>query len=288
MEQYPIFTEEHSIHGSAVFPCAVYQASPVYAEKIYCHWHHELEFLFISEGSASLHIGNQAYNVSSGDIAFIPSNAVHMVLGEPDTAFSFTAIVFHPDFVRSFGNDTIQEKYLTPLFNWQFDCPSILNSSASCRELMLETVSLYQEKSDGYELSVKINLLRICSALYQYAKPFRLRSQASNDSRAALAKEMMLYLQEHYDEAVTLPEMAEHFHISRGHLCRFFKEMTNMPPIDYLNYFRINKSALLLRNTDLSVSAVAGQTGFNNISYYNRTFRRYMHMTPGEYRRSIE
>lgn len=98
----------------------------------------------------------------------------------------------------------------------------------------------------------------------------------------------MLYLQEHYDEAVTIPEIAEHFYISKGHLCRFFKEMTNMPPIDYLNYFRINKSALLLRNTDLSVIAVAGQTGFNNTSYYNRTFRRYMHMTPWEYRSNIK
>ena len=81
-------------------------------------------------------------------------------------------------------------------------------------------------------------------------------------------------------EDITLPEIAEHFHISKGQLCRFFKKMTNMPPIDYLNYSRINKSALLLRNTDLSVIAVAGQTGFNNTSYYNRTFRRYMNMTP--------
>ena len=63
--------------------------------------------------------------------------------------------------------------------------------------------------------------------------------------------------------------------------------MTNMSPFDYLNYFRVSKSARLLRETDLSISTVAGQTGFNNISYYNRTFRRYMHITPGEYRRSV-
>lgn len=86
----------------------------------------------------------------------------------------------------------------------------------------------------------------------------------------------------------TLTKMAEHFHISKGHLCRFFKKMTNMTPVDYLNYFRVTKSARLLRDTDDAVSEVAVRTGFNNISYFNRTFRKYMHMTPGDYRKNPE
>ena len=94
----------------------------------------------------------------------------------------------------------------------------------------------------------------------------------------------MLYLQEQYTETISLSEMADHFHVSKGHLCRFFKEMTNTTPMNYLNYYRINKSARLLRDTALEISDIAVQTGFNNISYYNRTFRKYMHMTPGDYR----
>lgn len=287
MKQYPILFEEQSQHGHSVFPCAVYQAdaSPANAEKIYCHWHHELELLLVLDGSAFLHADNQTYPISTGDFAWIPSNAVHMVLGEPETTFRFIAVVFHPDLLRSFGNDTIQDRYLNPLFKWQFNCPPVLNTADACQKIILEILSFYQSKSDGYELSIKTRLLEICSLMYQYAKPYRICTQDSKDHRAALAKEMMLYLQEQYNESITLSRMAEHFHISKGHLCRFFKEITNMSPIDYLNYFRINKSALLLRNTDLAISAVAGQTGFNNISYYNRAFRKYMNMTPREYRK---
>ena len=65
------------------------------------------------------------------------------------------------------------------------------------------------------------------------------------------------------------------------------KEMTQMSPIDYLNYFRITQSARLLCDTDFPISTIAVKTGFNNISYYNRTFRKYMHMTPGSYRKNF-
>lgn len=289
MERYPILLEEQTKHGHAIFPCAIYQVEsvPNKEEKIYCHWHKELELLLVLDGNASLHVGQQVYPISSGDFAFIPSNAVHMVLGKPDADFRFIAVVFHPDFIRSFGNDSIQEKYLTPLTKWQFECPFVLKNADVYQELVLDITSKYRKKIPGYELYIKSRLLHLCFLLYQYAEEFQVQKQTSKDSRISFIKEMMLYLQKQCSETVTLAEMADHFHISKGHLCRFFKEMTNMSPINYLNYYRINKSAQLLRDTDLEISVIAGQTGFNNISYYNRTFRKYMHMTPGEYRKSL-
>ena len=107
MEQYPILLEEQIAHGNAIFPCAVYQVDAAIdtAEKIYCHWHHELELLFILEGNAVLHIGDHSHPIHSGDFAWIPSNAVHMVLGETNTPFRFIAIVFHPELIQSFGTN---------------------------------------------------------------------------------------------------------------------------------------------------------------------------------------
>lgn len=74
------------------------------------------------------------------------------------------------------------------------------------------------------------------------------------------------------------------FHVSEGHLCRFFKSMTRMSPVEYINFYRISMSMELLRQTDMEISEISMRTGFNNISYYNRTFRKYMHMTPSQYR----
>lgn len=286
MERYPILLEEQTKHGHSLFPCAIYnvETDTNNSEKIYYHWHKEIELLFVQEGQATLSIDRKSSVISAGDFAFIPSNTVHMASGGTGDPFRFIAIVFHPNLIRSFGNDSVQEKYLTPLCEWQFDCPYIIKKDPFYQHLVLDLVRHYQEKEKGYELYIKIHLLELCHALCQYTEPFQHSKKETDDYRITLIKKMMLYLQEQYTETIALSDMADHFHVSKGHLCRFFKEMTNTTPMNYLNYYRINKSAQLLRNTDLEISAIAGQTGFNNISYYNRTFRKYMHMTPGEYR----
>lgn len=286
MERYPILLEEQTKHGHSLFPCAIYnvEAEKNNSEKIYYHWHKEIELLYVRKGQATLSINQQIYPVTAGDFAFIPSNTVHMASGEIDTEFHFTAIVFHPNLIHSFGNDSVQEKYVTPVCEWQFDCPYIIRNHPFYQNLVTDLVQHYQEKEAGYELYFKIHLLELCLSLYHHTEPFRNLKKETGNYRIALIKEMMLYLQEHYAETVALSEAADHFHVSKGHFCRFFKEMTNTTPMNYLNYYRINKSARLLRDTALEISVIAGQTGFNNISYYNRTFRKYMHMTPGEYR----
>ena len=287
MERYPILLEEQASHGNATFPCAVYQVESDLknTEKISYHWHKELEILFVLEGEATLRVNQDTFLIAAGDFVFIPTNALHMVTGVEDIPFCFIAIVFHPDFTHSFGNDTIQEQYLTPISEWRFDCPFVRKESQLYEALISEIALCYQEKSAGYELLIKARLLELCFRLYQRVESYQIKKQDSKDYRISMIKEMMLYLQEQCGEPVALSEMATHFHISKGHLCRFFKEMANMSPIDYLNYYRINKSAQLLRDTDLEISAVAGQIGFNNISYFNRVFRKHMHMTPSAYRK---
>lgn len=109
MENYPILYEEQTKHGNISFPCAVYTINaPIdETEKIYCHWHKEVELLYIMEGHAALTLDDHVIPVNQGDCIFIPSNHVHMVTGD-NTSFCFTAVVFHPDLVRSFGSDAIE------------------------------------------------------------------------------------------------------------------------------------------------------------------------------------
>ena len=108
-----------------------------------------------------------------------------------------------------------------------------------------------------------------------------------SEYRTGLTKSIMKYLQANYNDTVTLDELEKIFNISKGYLCRSFKSVTHMTPFEYLNYFRISKSTELLLETDREISQIALQTGFNNISYFNRTFQRFMHMTPREFRRSV-
>ena len=114
----------------------------------------------------------------------------------------------------------------------------------------------------------------------------RKASEDPSDHRTVTVKAMMEYLRRNCDSDITLAQLEKEFGLSRGHICRLFRTMTNMSPFGYLNYYRIQQSLDFLEHSDDEIGVVASRSGFNNISYYNRTFRRYMHMTPSEFRRS--
>ena len=100
-----------------------------------------------------------------------------------------------------------------------------------------------------------------------------------------MIKQILQYIQENYARNLTLCGLAAYFHMSEGQFCRFFKSQIGMTAIEYLNYYRIGVACDMLKDGILSISEIATECGYNNISYFNRTFRRYMNCTPGEYQK---
>lgn len=84
---------------------------------------------------------------------------------------------------------------------------------------------------------------------------------------------------------ITLPILANHFHISRSHLSRTFKKVTGLTIVEYLNSVRISQAQKLLRNTKKSISQISSDTGFNNISHFDRTFKKITGYSPSDFRK---
>lgn len=290
MDPYPASLREKTPHGSALFPLAVYKelTKGENTERIYCHWHNEVELLLVLEGSATLRVNNRSYTLNKGCIALIPPSALHTAVQQQGLPFHFNAIVFHPDLLRSIAGDAAQ-RCLDPLL-CQRDAPAPVLSPtdgawhAELWAALTQICTVYEQKPAAYELLVKAKLYEACYLLCANTALPQAKPAVDADYRVEQAKEMMLYIRQHCDSSLTLAQMAAHFHISRGHLCRFFKEMTNQSPMEYVNYTRIQLSAeQLLHSTD-EISRIAATAGFNNISYFNRIFRRYMLQTPTQFR----
>ena len=289
---------ETRIHGNSLFPFMLYdiQSDTTFTERVSCHWHEEVEILVIERGNGHLYLGEEAFALKTGSICLIPSNALHLVTCEIGDALHFYAIVFHPDLLYSLGNDIIQQKFLDPLFHQGVQFSTLYESSRvinpafswefALREVLDEIHEAFLTKPYGYELLIKASLLKSCHLMISHAIINQEELYVDSDYRTGLIKSIMKYLQENHDDTVTLEELEKNFNISKGYLCRSFKSVTHMTTFEYLNYFRISKSTELLLETDREISQIALQTGFNNISYFNRIFQRFMHMTPREFRRS--
>ena len=95
------------------------------------------------------------------------------------------------------------------------------------------------------------------------------------------------YISDHFQETLSLDSLAEQFYISKYYLSRSFHEVTGFGINEYINILRVKKAQSLLETTTLSVSEIASRTGFESITYLGRVFKKYQHVTPAQYRKSL-
>ena len=97
---------------------------------------------------------------------------------------------------------------------------------------------------------------------------------------------VMEYIRNHYDEKITLDDIAQYVYLSRAYLSSVFAEETGQSLFSYINYYRVEKSKMLLRDMSVRVVDVAGLCGYDDQSYFTKVFRKQTGMSPKKYRDS--
>ena len=125
-----------------------------------------------------------------------------------------------------------------------------------------------------------------CSALV-YSCLMELRrllvTRASAHNR--LLTQAMRFIDERYGDDVSLADMAQAAGVTPQHLCRVFREAMHMRPGEYLTQRRVQAAQTLISGSDLPLAEIASRAGFSSPGYFSTVFRRYVGVTPGEYRR---
>ena len=119
------------------------------------------------------------------------------------------------------------------------------------------------------------------SALLETWKPGERKG--GRDTRERM-RGLLDFIEEHYGEKITVQEAAERCYYSRSHFMKYFRQYMGVSFVEYLNSYRLFQAEGLLRTTDQPVTRIAQRCGFDNLSYFNRLFRRMYQMTPVQYR----
>lgn len=267
------------------------QADPL---LIRWHWHEEIELEYIVSGQVYVTCEEENILASQGDLVYINQNVRHFITPVQTDGCLLYSIVVHPTFIFGFGQLELEKKYIAPVLHDSAlkhihitkDSPDYENYLSEIREIL----SLNDLKEDGYELLTKSVLLRIWYQLYKMSTTLvsgSVPKTAIQDEQRV--KQAILYIQEHFMETVTLEDIAGSIMVSKSECCRCFKRTLNTTPFEYLMKYRIMESTKRMhRKPQESISEIAGSVGFNNTSYYNKIFRKYMDCTPTEYRNSIK
>ena len=139
-------------------------------------------------------------------------------------------------------------------------------------------------KKEGYELLVIGCMFEIFGIIFEkeyYSAGAGTSSAISQ--RTQQLKSVFEYIEKNYASAISLQQMAQLSGMSAKYFCRYFQTMAHKTPMDYLNYYRIERACALLCNTDMPITTIAYDCGFNDCSYFIKTFKRYKHTTPKQY-----
>ena len=93
-------------------------------------------------------------------------------------------------------------------------------------------------------------------------------------------------IENHYADCITLEDLSQAAGMNSKYFCRYFKDMTHRTPVDYLNYYRIEQACFKLVTSNESIADIGLSCGFNDVSYFIKTFKKYKGMTPKKYLRA--
>ena len=279
--------QELANHGTPLFPVAFYH-DDLERDRVPWHWHDELEVVAVAFGETTVSAGRRHFRLGPGQGFFINADVLHAAQGVPDSHCRYHSIVFHPRLIGGGIDSVFWQAYLRPLIAGGPKSLA-LDGSQPWHARALECIeTAWQEGAadqPGYEFRVRAALSELVFLLCRNmpAQKAVANEKVLRDSERI--KQMLRYIQQNYAEALTLADIARSAMIGESECLRCFKGTIGMAPIQYVKRFRVQKAAELLSSTDERIADIGAQCGFQDSSYFTRSFREIKGMSPVEYRR---
>lgn len=250
------------------------------------HCHNCLELNLVEEGSGRYIIGGKLYPIMAGDIFVINNSERHLAIHEGEE-LRLTVIVFDSGYV---GNKYGQN-YLLPFFRRKDNFSNRITPQSPGYEEMLEAFRCMKRESGafrtGWQMVMEAAANMLLSLLYRYYQEQQEIENGQGNANQPYGRisRALEYMDLHFAGPVTLEQLAQETSMSRTYLCKCFKDLTGQTLFEYLEQVRIQHACYLLQTTEEPVFAVAMDSGFESISYFNRTFKKRCGVTPGQYRK---
>ena len=278
--------EELVQHGDYEFPCALYFSDiDVYtASEIAWHWHKEIEIVVLYEGSVSLETEKESIVLQKGDGVFINSEELHYFKKIGDEKCVLISYVFDKSLVIGDKGSIIERKYIEPLV--QNKTLSLFKISETLSRKLEEVFFEYEDKKFGVEINIRNILSSVLLEIIIENREKLIEKKTYKNLDNQRIKGMLDFIQKNYSNELTLKEIGEAVFIGERETLRCFARTIGISPIEYLKKYRVKVAANLLTTTDLSVTEICIQCGFNSPSYFSKSFQRVFNVTPREYRKN--
>ena len=279
-------------HGDLGFPMNVYwnDFTTYVAESIPWHWHEEIEFAVVTQGAIEVFTGTTSIVLKKGEGIFINADTLHQMKPIGDEKVYMFTIVAHPCILGIEKGFLISSKYVTPFITNDNIKRQVFSIEIEWqKEVLINLQKIYDNyvgKKYGYEYKLHNLLCQIWFAMVEQVWSSQIEDITYKDIDENRIYQALQYIQAHYMEALSLEDICKQLNISKSECCRCFKRNLQMTPFEYLMIHRVSNAAKLLEKTNQTITEIAISTGFNSNSYFCKIFRKYMSVSPMEYRKN--
>lgn len=287
--EYENYQEKKS-HGDPDFPYITYPCSiPLDFPEVPLHWHEEMEIIYIKKGEGLVSVDFTAYPVEAGTLLFIVPGQVHAIRQKDGRSMEYENIIFNLEMMKASPIEKSATDYFSPLQKGRLLIPTVITPEhefygaiAACIDGADEICRTFPK---AYELAIKAQLYLLFHILFSRCSP----DAETPVTRRSIdrIRPVIKYVENHYMEPLSTRDIAKEAGLSESHFMKFFKNTMGMPFLDYLNDYRLTMASRLLLSSGDSVLDIASECGYENLSYFNRLFKKRFAMTPREYRKMV-
>lgn len=253
------------------------------------HRHNETQITYVKKGTGTLITGSLMQAFGPGDVFIIGANQPHLFKSdlmyfEKDNPFNIHSfnIFFDP---QGFLSHLLQFPEMSMIKKFIDSTAQGIQASVHNAPLLSEYITRTIQNTQGYRLATFIEMLQTMSKIkdWKYLSNQHIENPIS-DYEGLRMDDIYQYTMKNYNKNISLEEIAAVIHLTPQSFCRYFRKHTRKTYTNFLNEIRINEACKKFTFNDFtSISAIAYQTGFNNVSTFNRVFKSIIGKSPSEY-----
>jgi len=252
------------------------------------HYHDFYEIEYIRSGEGYHIINGEKHRVGAGDVFFTNIGSSHYF----ETTFENPIIVYNCVFNQSaldgicegfnknsaFGELRVLPENMNRPYAYLYD------SNFEIKDILDKMLCEYANKSEGYLMQITGLLLMLLTSFSRKYGGFH----EENGKHQEQLYEVKRHIKEHFRDEINLDDLARIARVHPNYLCRIFKDQVGISISKYIQNVRINYAAMLLRDSNISISYIMSEVGYNNEKYFREIFKDKIGKSPQQYRTGIK
>lgn len=251
------------------------------------HFHPEYQISLVFQGNGTLRIADQTQSIAAGDVFMVGPEVAHGLSckSEHESSLHLISLYFLPD---AFGDSFFQLPEMAAVQKLlQGSRAGILFDPAVSKQVKKNILRLRTTSASPQRLIMLLSILNKMSS-HAWDPIARIGFSPEVAGSDSMFSQILQYIYDNFDQPISLEDMSELVNLNKYSFCRYFKRMTQMSFVSYLNEFRISKACRFLNSETYNISQIGYLVGYNTLSNFYHQFHKIMNCTPTEYREGGE